>query len=155
MSIPLERLIEGIIATLRSDVIPHVNDPYARGQTIGVIDLLNNLGPRIEWRQASLRSTIAAKQQVLAEAAALTGGSIPQFPISEAASAEALLEQRAELDARIGDVVAALWPRRDDPACAAALAAMRAHLRTEMTEVMKSTRKPLFAEIASGGSKAG
>ena len=32
MNISLERLFEGIIATLRADVIPNVGDAYARGE---------------------------------------------------------------------------------------------------------------------------
>ena len=36
MNNSLERLIAGIIATLRTDVIPNVTDAYARGQAIGV-----------------------------------------------------------------------------------------------------------------------
>ena len=35
MNNSLERLIAGIIATLRADVIPNVTDAYARGQAIG------------------------------------------------------------------------------------------------------------------------
>ena len=30
MTIALERIFEGIIATLRADVIPNVGDPFAR-----------------------------------------------------------------------------------------------------------------------------
>ena len=88
MNIPLYRLIEGIIATMRSDVIPHVSDSYARGQAVGVIDLLNNIAPRVEWAQAPLARLV------------------------------------------------------------------QAHLHDEMAAEMKITRKPLFAEIASGGDGA-
>jgi hypothetical protein len=49
MNNSLERLTEGIIAALRTHVIPHVADAYARGQAIGVIDILNNIAPRLEW----------------------------------------------------------------------------------------------------------
>ena len=45
MNNSLDRLIEGITATLRAHVIPNVTDAYARGQAIGVIDLLNNIAP--------------------------------------------------------------------------------------------------------------
>ena len=50
MNNSLDRLIEGVAATLRSDVIPNVTDAYARGQAIGVIDLLNNIAPRWNGR---------------------------------------------------------------------------------------------------------
>ncbi|MBL8582260.1 MAG: hypothetical protein JNL61_08550, partial [Rhizobiaceae bacterium] len=58
MNIALSRLVEGIIATMRSDVIPHISDPFARGQAIGVIDLLNNIAPRVEWSQAPLLAAV-------------------------------------------------------------------------------------------------
>ena len=57
MNIALERLFEGMIATLRADVIPRVEDPFARGQAVGLIDLINNIAPRVEWARATrLRS---------------------------------------------------------------------------------------------------
>jgi hypothetical protein len=49
VTIALERLFAGVIATLRADVIRHIGDPYARGQAVGVIDLINNIGPGVEW----------------------------------------------------------------------------------------------------------
>jgi len=36
MNIALERLFEGIVTTLRADVIPHVGDSFARGQAVGI-----------------------------------------------------------------------------------------------------------------------
>ena len=52
MNNSLERLIAGIMATLRADVIPNVTDAYARGQAMGVIVLLNNLPPLLEGARA-------------------------------------------------------------------------------------------------------
>lgn len=63
MSNSLDRLIGGIIATLRTHVIPNVTDSYARGQAIGVIDLLNNIAPRLDWARAPLRSGCRAAQR--------------------------------------------------------------------------------------------
>ena len=57
MNNSLDRLIGGIIATLRAHVIPNVTDGYARGQAIGVIDLLNNIAPRLEWARAPLAAS--------------------------------------------------------------------------------------------------
>jgi hypothetical protein len=150
VNIPLQRLIEGIIATMRSDVIPHVTDSYARGQAVGVIDLLNNIAPRVEWAQAPLTRLVAAKRAVLAEIAPLVPGvDIPAMD-TEPATAEDLLALKARLDAAIGDAVAIVWPRRGEADFACAAAILAGHLHDEMAAEMKITRKPLFAEIAGG-----
>lgn len=150
MNIALSRLIEGIIATMRSDVIPHVADPYARGQAVGVIDLLNNIAPRVEWMQAPLAANVRAKADLLREVAQL----VPEAPAGPAArvaaTADELIALRAELDAAIGDVLALAWPRRDEDGCGRAVAAIKAHLHEEAGADLKKTRKPLFAEIAGG-----
>ena len=71
MNNSLERLIAGIIATLRTDVIPNITDAYARGQAIGVIDLLNNIAPRLEWARAPLAEAVAERRKAVAAARAL------------------------------------------------------------------------------------
>jgi hypothetical protein len=157
MNIALDRLIEGIVATLRSDVIPNVTDAYARGQAVGVIDLLNNIAPRIEWAQRPIQEAVEEKRALLAEIARLSPAVVPDVPRSEAAStAEELLAQRGALDARIGDAIAALSKVKRDDAGAEALALVRRHLHDEQKREMRITSKPLFAEIASGngGSKS-
>nr|WP_295469601.1 hypothetical protein [Mesorhizobium sp.] len=155
MNIPLSRLIDGIIATMRSDVIPHVADPYARGQAVGVIDLLNNIAPRVEWAQAPLARLVQAKRDLLAEIAALAPG-VAAPPAADAAldSADDLLAAKGRLDAAIGDAIALIWPRRHEAAFGRAAALVQAHLHDEMAAELKMTRKPLFAEIASGGEGA-
>ncbi len=154
MNIPLNRLIEGIIATMRSDVIPHVADPYARGQAVGVIDLLNNIAPRVEWAQAPLARLVQAKRDLLAELAGLAPVVAAPEPAAMAETAEDLLAAKARLDAAIGDAIALIWPRRHEPDFARAAALVQSHLHDEMAAELKMTRKPLFAEIASGGDGA-
>lgn len=153
MNVPLQRLIDGIIATMRADVIPHVSDSYARGQAVGVIDLLNNMAPRIEWAQAPLARLVEDKRGLLAQIAAFVPEvSEPAAPAGpEPRTADDLLALKARLDAAIGDAILLIWPRRDEAEFDRLVALVRAHLHDEMTAEMKITRKPLFAEIASGG----
>ena len=155
MNIPLSRLIEGIIATMRSDVIPHVSDSYARGQAVGVIDLLNNIAPRVEWAQAPLARLVEAKRQLLAEICGLVPeiGPVGDVP-KDLDSADDLLAAKGRLDAAIGDAIVLIWPRRHEAAFGCAAALVQAHLHDEMAAELKMTRKPLFAEIASGGDGA-
>ncbi|WP_274631177.1 hypothetical protein [Arvimicrobium flavum] len=151
-NIPLARLIEGIITTLRNDVIPHVGDAYARGQAVGVIDLLNNLAPRVDWASERLEASAAAKRALLEALARLAPEAVAPLQSGESVGANRLLADIGKLDAAICDAAAHLWQRRGEPAAAEALAMIRAHLHDEAAREMKTTRKPLFAEIASGKS---
>ena len=156
MNIPLQRMIDGIIATMRSDVIPHVTDSYARGQAIGVIDILNNLAPRVEWTQMPLARQVDAKRALLAEIAVLVPAVAPaadlQLPPSH--TADDLLALKAQFDAAIGDAIALVWPRRQEAGFDKVAARIREHLHDELSAELKITRKPLFAEIARGGTDA-
>jgi len=150
MNIALERLLEGIIATLRNDVIPNVGDAYARGQAVGVIDLLNNIGPRIEWARGPLIEAVNEKTALLATVAPLLPGMAAPgeaLPVERLSSAE-LAAERDRLDAAIGDALA--LAHRGGEAGREALAMIVRHLHDEQARAMKTTRKPLFAEIASG-----
>lgn len=155
MNIALERLLEGIIATLRNDVIPHVGDAYARGQAVGVIDLLNNVGPRVEWARGPLAEAVSAKTALLAAVAPLLPGMAAPgmaapgeaVPVERLSSAE-LAAERDRLDAAIGDAL--VLAHAAGEAGQDALAMIVRHLHEEQTRAMKTTRKPLFAEIASG-----
>ena len=161
MNNSLERLIAGIMATLRADVIPNVTDAYARGQAIGVIDLLNNIAPRLEWARAPLAEAVAERRKAVTAARAL----VPQAPagtaglseqaVATASSAE-LAAERDRLDGEISDLIA--WTQgpaaRGDVAGATLL--LRQHVHDELTRDMKLTKKPLFAEIskATAGGQA-
>lgn len=150
MNIALERLLEGIVATLRNDVIPHVADAYARGQAVGVIDLINNIGPRIEWARAPLIETVSEKIALLSTVATLLPGvAAPGEAVAvESLSSAELAAERDRLDAAIGDALALAHGagEKGKPA----LTNIVRHLHDEQARAMKSTRKPLFAEIASG-----
>lgn len=61
----LERLFEGIAASLREDVVPAVEDPYARAQVGAALELLGNMAVRVEWRADILREEIERIRSVL------------------------------------------------------------------------------------------
>lgn len=150
MNIALERLLEGIVATLRNDVIPHVGDAYARGQAVGVIDLINNIGPRIEWARAPLIETVGEKIALLSTVATLLPGvaSPGEVVAVESLSSAELAVERDRLDAAIGDALALAHGAGEQGK--PALTMIVRHLHDEQARAMKTTRKPLFAEIASG-----
>jgi hypothetical protein len=157
----LERLTEGVVATLRTKVIPNISDAYARGQAIGVIDLLNNLMPRLEWARAPLAEAVAQRRDALREARAL----LPDAPqvagrpadrALESASATELAAERDRLDGEVSDLL--VWAYGSDASgdVEAAIALLRRHVHQTLQHEMKMTKKPLFAEIARGtGGKRG
>lgn len=151
MTIPLDRLIEGMIATLRADVIPNLPEGFARGQAVGVIDILNGVRGRVEWTREPLLESVLAKRELLAKVAALLPGlAAPHGEEKpETLSTGALSLERDRLDGAIGDAIAAAARQK----AGEALALLRQHIHDEAAREMKLTRKPLFAEIASGGTK--
>jgi hypothetical protein len=162
MNNSLERLLEGMIATLRAHVVDHVADPYARGQAIGVIDLLNNIGPRIEWARAPIAAAIAARREALRAARRLAPGAPDGAEgLSEsalaAADAAGLAAERDRLDGEIADLMAFLRGAGASGDAQGAIALLRRHVHDELAREMTLTRKPLFAEIAkgAGGRDAG
>lgn len=61
----LERLFEGMTTALREEVLPAVDDAYARSQLLACVELLANLAERVEWRCDALREEIEAVRAVL------------------------------------------------------------------------------------------
>jgi hypothetical protein len=153
VNIALERLFEGMIATLRADVIPRVEDPFARGQAVGLIDLINNIAPRLEWARAPLLKSVLEKRRLLRSIDEMLGEALAeQTDAPELTESKDLELEQARLDAGICDAMQAAYARPlEDAAAKQALALLIAHARDEAAERMKITRKPLFAEIAGGG----
>lgn len=152
MNNSLERLVEGIVATLRTDVIPNVGDDYARGQAIGVIDLLNNLAPRLEWERLPLLRALDARRSVIADVGVCLGASVPEWPGVDALSSLALMAERDRLDGEICQLIERAFTMPETEAILAARARLRRHMHDDIAEEMKLTKKPLFAEIAKGKS---
>jgi hypothetical protein len=61
----LDRLFDGIAASLRENVAPAVDDPFAKAQVAATIELLANLAVRVEWRADLLREEIERIRAVL------------------------------------------------------------------------------------------
>lgn len=45
----VQRILQGVVATLEQSVLPELQTGFARGQLWSVIDILENLGARIDW----------------------------------------------------------------------------------------------------------
>lgn len=79
MNNSFERLIDGMVATLRVEVLPRLADEFARGQVFGVINVLNNLRIRAEWAPGLLHEQVAIQRRAFAAIDALLacGSSAP------------------------------------------------------------------------------
>jgi hypothetical protein len=151
VNIALERVFDGIVAVLRADVIPNVSDPYARGQAVGVIDLINNIAARVEWARAPLLEAASEKRHLLCVIAEALGepASARLDSLEQMHSAQ-LSEENARLDAQICEAMRRAHARRAEPAAREALGLLIRHAHDEAAAEMKLTRKPLFGEIVSG-----
>jgi hypothetical protein len=63
----LSRLFEGIAGSLRESVLPAVDDPYARSQVAAAIELIGNLGARVQWRTDQIEALVDRVRMTLNE----------------------------------------------------------------------------------------
>jgi hypothetical protein len=155
------RLIDGMCATLRQEVLTRLDDEFARGQVFGVINLLNTFKVRADWSAGFLQQQIAAQQAALegvrelaATSSAAAGlPAMPQDPLPAVVPVAELLQRRDDGNRAIGEWLAWL-----DVGCQAlpgdTLAGIERLLRQAMdAEVqieLRNSPRPLFAEMSSG-----
>ena len=161
MNNSLERLIDGLTATLRSEVIPQLATEYARGQAYGVIYMLSSIKLRAAWSNAflseQLRALEAASLELKSLAAELPGAPLPEarerVKLPDAAELE---EERNAGDQRMCELIdwlaanrAKLAPR----ALARVEAAIDRYLNWQSRFEQSTSAKPMFAEMSSGTEK--
>jgi len=69
LSIPVERLLDGVLHTLETEVLPDVGTSFARGQIHCAIDVLANLRGRVEEKAALHAADAEGAEAALAAAA--------------------------------------------------------------------------------------
>jgi len=150
------RLIDGTCSTLRAEVLPRIDDEYARSQLWGVINLLNTLKVRADWSAGFLLQQLEAQRKALATAAeALRGetaipaevpGPVPPIP-----SATDLMAARDQGNLVIGRLLAWLADPPagvDAAALTAAETALLGAMRAEVEIELKHSPRPLFAQMS-------
>ncbi|HEX7438841.1 MAG TPA: hypothetical protein VF319_01995 [Caldimonas sp.] len=155
------RLIDGMCATLRGEVLTRLDDEFARGQVFGIINVLNTFKARADWSAGFLLEQIEAQRVALDGVAALLQGepaaaSRPALWV-EAATAvtpiDALLARRDEGNRTIGALLHWLDAEssRLPPATASEVERLlRTAMRAEVGVELKHAPRPLFAEMSSG-----
>ena len=162
MNVSLPRLIEGMVSTLRSEVIPRIDGDYARGQAFGVIYMLNSLKLRCSWSNAflieQLRILEDASRALHAIASEIPGAPLPEVAapaaLPEAGALEAL---RDAGDQRLCDLIDWLAANRTSiPADAAARTEgiVNEYLARQAKYEISTSAKPMFVEM-SGGAEQG
>ena len=152
------RLIDGMCATLRAEVLSRLDDEFARGQVYGVINLLNTFKARADWASGFLLEQIAAQQQALDALRALLGAmpgapALPDAPLPIATPIAELLARRDAGNRAFDELQAWLdGPGRTLPAAQASQVetVLRRAMRTEVDLELKHSPRPLFAEMSSG-----
>lgn len=160
MNNSLPRLIDGMVATLRADIIPHVEGDYARGQAYGVIYMLMSLKLRASWSNAFLIEQLRALEQASRELEALDlpGAPLPQARApAQLPEAEDLMAMRDAGDERLSALIDWLSSRRKSlPAdtSARALAIIDRYLNRQSKFELSTSAKPMFAEMSGGAEQS-
>jgi hypothetical protein len=133
-AVPVSRLIEGIAASLRTHVDPHVTDPFAQMQLRAIDELLRNLAGRVEWSLTELNAEIVELELLFGKLLAAgwpdepPAGAAPARPFT---SADEALSYRLALLSRLTDAIA--WAQRhgSDDVCAMVTEVVRARNNRE------------------------
>jgi hypothetical protein len=158
----LPRLIDGMVATLRKDVIPHIEGEYARGQAFGVIYMLNSLKLRAAWSNAFLSEQLRALSdltheldplaETLQEAPRLSVPSPAVLP--DAAALEAERDDGNRQLSELIDWLAANGSSISPEAKAEAEHAIDRYLNRQFRYEMSTSAKPMFVEMSGGAEKS-
>jgi hypothetical protein len=150
-----------MVATLRTEVIPHVEGDYARGQAYGVIYMLNSLKLRASWSNGFLMEQVRALEDVWRAlhtvALDLPGAPIPAMQAPPALLDAAAMEAaRNEGDKNLCDLIDWLATNRR----ALSLEALRraeeiidGYIERQSKFELSTSAKPMFVEMSGGSEK--
>jgi hypothetical protein len=161
MNNSLPRLIDGMIATLRREIIPHVEGDFARGQAFGLIYMLNSIRLRASWSNEFLLEQISALDEVSRELEGAVAD-LPGAPVlairapADIHTATKLETMRDQGDARLCELIDWLASRRDtlsQSTVARADAIIERYLNRQLKWELTTSAKPMFDEISRGSEK--
>jgi hypothetical protein len=143
MNNSIERLVDGMIATLRREVIPATHGEFARGQAFGVIYMLESLKLRVDWSASYLSEQQSAWAE-LGDAVAASGLPEGLAPPAEAA---------ADGDAWICEAYD--WLAAKGVTESPLKAALDAYLHRCIGHEIRTSARPMFAEMSLGREREG
>ncbi len=155
------RLIDGMNATLRKEVLTRIDDEFARGQVFGLINLLNTFKVRADWSAGFLLQQLDAQRTALAGVAGLLQGrddasTLPTLPtgaMPQPVPIAELLAARDDANRAIGELLG--WLDAHRGALAPGIAEqietlLGTAMRAEVSLELRNSPRPLFAEMSSG-----
>jgi hypothetical protein len=152
------RLIDGMCATLRTEVLSRLDDEFARGQVYGVINLLNTFKVRADWSVGFLAQQVKAQCDAINQVRVHLKD-VPDAPVLEERQAPTpvtpaeLGALRDEGNRTIGQLLGWLSEHRANLSLEDAKEIerhLRQSMRTEIEIELKNSPRPLFAEMSSG-----
>jgi hypothetical protein len=164
MSTSFDRLIDGMIDTLRAHVLPNSADDFARGQLFSVIFALNSLKLNADWKAGPLLEQVRVQDSAFSEvrqlAVHMNHPDIPAAPrtdegIVDPVQIEALRDQG---DRRLGELL--FWAtseraRAADPIASNEIARLLRRLICDQLKVeLATTPRSMLHQIATGDSGA-
>jgi hypothetical protein len=162
MNNSLNRLIDGIIIALEREIIPRVDDAYARGQAFAVMDLLRNMRPRLEWSREVTLAQVGLQEAALGQMDDLCRGQAKRPPAyapppapSNTLGTKELEARRDQLEAEVCGLLKWLAGHRAalDPAVAKSVEdTLTNYMRDAIRRELALTANPLFAEISRGAN---
>jgi hypothetical protein len=157
MNHALDRLLDGIVQTLRLDIIPKLEGEFVRGQAFGIIYALKSLKLRTSWSPMFLIEQLDALQECGARLSAIAHlppeAPRPELPATYPHDAARLEALRDAGDAKISALIVWLGAHRavlPEDAALAADAAIKAYISRQLKHELKTSAKPMFAEISLG-----
>jgi hypothetical protein len=154
----LPRLIDGMIATMRREVLPHVEGEFARGQAIGIIYMLNSIQRRASWSnryfQEQLLAFSQASKQLQAMATQLPGAPLPTVVEAPDLPSEGMLETtRDASDAQLCRLIDWLADNREHLSADTVSeidSILDDYLNRQLKWDIETSAKPMFTEISRG-----
>jgi len=162
MNNSLARLIDGMVATMRAEIIPNIEGDFARGQAFGVIYMLNSLKLRASWSNTFLGAQLRAQEELGRELAALAdalpGAPLPSLTLAAALPEANVLEaQRDAADARLCELIDWLSTHETElapEAHARAQTAIDRYLSQQSRYEISTSARPMFVEMSGGAEKS-
>jgi len=162
MNNSLPRLIDGMVATLRKEVIPHIEGDFARGQAFGVIYMLNSLKLRASWSNEFLIEQLRALEDAAREfdglGAEIPAARVPGVRAPDQAPDSAELEaMRNHGDERISALIDWLAAHQDSVSAKVAAhieATIDRYLHRQLKWELSTSARPMFVEISGVADKS-
>jgi hypothetical protein len=157
----LPRLIDGMIATLRSEIIPHVDGDFARGQAFGLIYMLNSIRLRAAWSNEFLLEQLQALEEASCDLQAVMTD-LPGAPVlmlrapsglPTAGELESMRDQGAASICGLIDWLATHGAGAPAAAVARADDIIARYIHRQLKWELSTSAKPMFDEISRGSEK--